>query len=535
MQRILLACIVLALLSPIISAMPAHKDTKYGYKITPPKDWLAPTRGSDSKWIVGEFISKKKTFYNSPEGWTWSYKPEMTIIAFVKVKKQGAVTAGEEIEGKKKITSITLHNPYKDYKDYLKRTFHEGGYYFSEEKESKVKDVPVTCLTAKVEKLTRTGPLRIVTWVYHMDEVDIAVQFKVLEKSWSKLKAEILRSLKSFRKIERESEIPDQGLTINLSRADWDKLPPKERVAKYKDLEKKAHEKAVKELPKGWKKYKVGDILVLDNYKAKVAKNVAKHCQAVMKWLDKSFDFVGPDEYVRAPIVKVFKADEPNSILFSFGGGLLDNIIIEYQHTTSFLSELNFEQVSRRTLEHWFTERDRDLYWAMPYWIKNGLSDLVCNSRSKGARLEFPEDLHDRLDLKQAHDKGKLSNPRALILMGREEYYSGRWKTDEASALVRYLTIGPGSKNKKTKDIIFRYLQNLADVTAEIKKEEDAKGSSDKPKTEEEEDAYFKQKQNAWKEKEKRIMEETFNRTFVNWTTRDWKTFTNSYMRMIDS
>lgn len=526
--------VLVPLLAPFTSAWQVHKDTTYGYKIHPPKDWLAPTRDIDSQWIIGKFVSRKDTYYNSPEGGTWRFKPEMTIVAFVHdvIKRKGVRKKEEDDEGIKK-TIISLSDPYKDYKDYLKRTYYGGGYYFAAEEESSLKDVPVTCYEVKVEKLTHPGPKRIIAWVYHMEDLDIAVQFEVLEKTYPKQKAEILRSLKSFRTIDREGELPGhEGVDI-VSRFDWDELDPVERARRRAELEKEAHEKELAELPKGWKHGKVGRILVLDNYNMSKAKKIAQQCQAVMKWLDKKFDFVGPDEYVRAPILKVFKADDPHSSTF-FYGGFLDNIVIEYQHNPGGLREVNFEHVNRRALEFWFYERDRDLYWAMPYWMKFGLEDLIENSRAKGTKLEFPEDLYDRLNLKRSLSEGSISKPRELMMMGQEQFFSGRWKMDEASALVRFLVIGPGSKSKKTRDIFWDYLKNLAQVIAEIKNEEKDKGPEEKPKTEEEEDEYFKRKQNAWKDKEKRVLEETFNRTFAQWKEKDWKAVTAAYMRMID-
>lgn len=99
---------------------------------------------------------------------------------------------------------------------------------------------------------------------------------------------------------------------------------------------------------------------------------------------------------------------------------------------------------------------------------------------------------------------------------------------------MRYLLIGPGSKNKKTKNIFFDYLNNLMDVTKEIEEEEKEEGPEEKPTTEEEEDEYFKRKQSGWKEKESRLLQDTFDRTFGGWSDKDWKSFESSYKRMID-
>ena len=524
----------LALLPARALAFPIHEDETYGYKIAPPHNWNAPTIDSDSAWIIGKFISKKPDYYNDPQGWTWSFKPEMTVVAFVHevIRGKGISKKESEDEEGDTVTTISFRNPYRNYLDYLKRTYHGGGYYVSEEETTTVKGVETTCYTVKVEKLTRTGPRLLIAWVYHMDDLDIAVQFEILEESYIKFRKDISRSLKSFRVIKRAGSLPTGEVERITSRLDWDKLDPTERACRRLEAEQKAHEKALAGLKKGWKHTKVGNILVLDNFDTKKAKKIAKQCQTIMKWLDKNFDYIGPEEYVRAPIVKVFKADDLDSLSFRFGG--FDDIVIEYEHNPDWLVDFRFEMINLRILELWFNDRDRDLYYAMPHWVRHGLQDLIQNSKVKGSKVEFPRDIYDRVHLKQAHSKGTLSTPRELVMMGLEQFYSVRYKSDEASALVRYLLVGPGSKSKKTRDLLRRYIENLAEVTAEIKEEEKESGPEAKPTTEEEEDEYFKNSQNSWKEEEKRILEETFNRTFADWSDRDWKTLNASFKRMID-
>lgn len=532
--KVLVSILALTAICTALCSAQVHKDTTYGYRITPPNKWKESSRGGASGWIVGKFISEKKDYYNDPSGWTWYFKPEMTVVAFVHEVIRGKNVETEEDEEGETV-SITFRNPYRDYKDFLKRTYYGGGYYFSKEEESTLKGVPVSCYEIKVEKLTRTGPRLIIAWVYHMEELDIAVQFEVLEESYTDYRNDIYKTLKSFRPIERDGPLPTgaSGTSIT-SRLDWDKLSPEDRAAKRIEQEEKVHKETLEDLPKGWKKTKVGDILVLDSYNPKVAKELARHCQAIRKWLDEHLDFVGPDEYVRKPILKVYRAEDEWGIGIGFSGGFLDNIVIEYEHNPGWLREFNYEMVSRRVLELWFMDRNRDLYWALPHWADHGLQDLFKNSRCKGSKLQFPRDVRDNVQLKQALKKGQITPARELMMMGAEQFYSGGRKSDEASALVRYLLIGPGSKNKKTKTIFYDYLKNLMDVTREIEEEEEAAGPEEKPTTEEEEDEYFKRKQNGWKEKESRILEETFDRTFGGWSDKDWKSFESSYKRMID-
>jgi len=508
-----------------------HKDTTYGYRITPPRNWLLSSRDTGSPWIIGEFISKKSVYISDPAGWSWQFQPKMTVIAFVhEVIKGSKVKTDKDDDGN---MIIALRDPYKDYKDYLGRSYRGGGFFFSAEEESSVKGVPVTCYEVKIEKLARSGPRRIIAWVFHMEELDIAIQYEMLEKSGAKQMAVIMRSVKSFRVIDREGRLPTGAADSSsiVSRVDWDELTLEERTKRRLDLEIEAHAKALEDLPKGWKHSKVGRILVLSNIDKSRARKIAIHCQAIMKWLDDNLGFIGPDEYVRAPILKAFKVENRGSFSFSSGG--FNNIIIEYEHDPTW-SELSFNLISRRVMELWFNDRDRELYWALPRWVDSSLDDMFLNARSKGKRLEFPQDTYDRVRLKQAHSKGILSTPKDLMLMGTEKFYSDRIIRNQASALVRYFLVGPGSKSKKTKKVFWNYLKNLADVTEEIKIEAKQSGPEEKPTTEEEEDEYFKRRQNSWKDKERRVLDDVFERTFADWDEKDWRALDAAFKRMVD-
>ena len=110
-------------------------------------------------------------------------------------------------------------------------------------------------------------------------------------------------------------------------------------------------------------------------------------------------------------------------------------------------------------------------------------------------------------------------------------------RTAPAAALVRFLTVGPGSKSKKTKQVFWKYMQALQSVTARIKKEKDKEGfkGNETPKTEAEEDEYYKKSQTEWKGKEREVLDEAFQATFVGWDDKDWKSLDKSFQRTIDS
>src|SRR6185503_4371342 len=118
----------------------------------------------------------------------------MEVVAFVadaikeRIKVEKKETKDGEIEWR-----IYAENPYRDYKDFLTKRYTGGGWFVSDEKETKVGDIPVTCYEIKVEKLSLEGPKRMFTWIYHVKDVDIAVQFEVLEDGVDKIKNEVTK------------------------------------------------------------------------------------------------------------------------------------------------------------------------------------------------------------------------------------------------------------------------------------------------------------------------------------------------------
>jgi hypothetical protein len=195
--RALLGFLVLATLAPFSVA--GHKDERLGFTIQTPRGWSEIPMNVDERWKVAKYFSDKSFFWTEKDGgWTREHKPNMEVVAFV------AAAMKEKIKVEKKETKegvewrIYAENPYRDYKDFLTKRYRGGGWYVSDEKETKIGDVPVTCYEITVDKLSNEGPKRMFTWVYHVPDVDIAVQFEMLVNGVVKLKSEVTRGLRSF-------------------------------------------------------------------------------------------------------------------------------------------------------------------------------------------------------------------------------------------------------------------------------------------------------------------------------------------------
>jgi len=520
-----------------------HEDARLGYKIRYPKGWRHIAMGADEKWIAAKFLSDKSCIFNDKEaGWTFTHKPVMQVIVFIDevVKKRGIETE-EADDGS---VWISLNNPYKDYEDFLQQTYRGGGWYISEEEEGELKGVKVTKYEIKVEKLTNTGPKRIVTWVFHTDEVDYAVQFEILESYYKKFKGDVGGCLKSFKLIERtEGSLTGPvttGKKIRLKNED--DLTPEERTDQRKETEAAAHKKAIDALPDDWKVKVMGRFLVLNHADEKYAKKTVAHAEAIWKWMDKNFDYIGTGEYVRRPILRICKDRDEESAFrsgtsWSWGESLE---IVTHQDKGAGAMSWELEYVNTKIFDIWFSHRNSDLRWAMPWWLSSGFRQVLGTARAKGSRLEFKVDDWEREGLRVSAKKNELTTPKVLVMLPKKDFYENQNRQWQSSAFIRFLL---EAKGKKTRQVLRDYLMNLQDVVAETqakeKKESEEKmasmgsGGDNSPETEEEEEEAFKKRQESYSAKELEFMQEVFDRTFGDWSEKDWKRLQTLFYKSI--
>jgi len=519
-------------ISPVLAAPGSyHQDDRLGYKVRYPKGWAETPLNPEERWIVAKFVSDRAyTFTDPSDGSTYDHKPGMTVIAFVTeiVKKRGA-SVTEEKGGD---VFVEFNNPFTDYKDFLKRTYGGGGWYVSAEEEGELEGVKVTKYEIKVEKLTI--PKRIVTWVFHTDDVEIAVEFEVFEAHYDKLKADVQGCLKSFRLVPRTkgSLVPTttgekQKVVVES------KLTPAERADHRRETEQQAHGKAIAALPAGWTSKDMGRFLVLNHTDEKYAKRVVAHAEAVWCWLDQEFAYLGKGEYIRRPILRICKdADEERAFMSgTTWGNALE--IVTHEDKGSGAMSFEFEWVNRRLVDLWFAHRAPGLMYALPYWIDNGLHQVLGTARSKGSTLEFKVDDWERDGLRETVRAGTLTPIKELVMLGAESFYEQQHRSKEAAAFVRFLLA-----SKKHKEVLERYVRAVNEVVVEQQKADDAKQGENapeekEPQTEEEEEEQLKQRREAWKQREKELLQKAFDAAFPGWDDKAFKRLDDEYRKSL--
>ncbi|HKX45183.1 MAG TPA: hypothetical protein VJP77_00565, partial [Planctomycetota bacterium] len=554
------------------------EDGRFGFRVKFPKKWEPIPIQTGEGWLVAKYLSDKTYFFTS-DGWAYEFKPEMLVVAFLsdELVKRAEKAARERAEQEREKEAeeggddeeggdeggdegggggeggeegdepelpdevlIDFGRRYKDYKDYLASTYQGGGYYFTVEEPGEHEGLRVTRYEVKVEKNASSGPKRIATWVYHLPDVDIAVQFEVLEDSYDKLARTLQRSFESLRVVPRTASLPTEqasaNSTIRISIGDLEKLTPEERRKKRQLSEAQEHAKALANLTEGWRSERMGQFLVLSHADPKYDRRVAEQAGAVFEFLADTFPYVGAEEYVRAPILRICKdlAEEQ-----SFRGGqwwTFNNLEITTNKEGGGTRSFEFRWMNQMLVNHWFYERDFELWSGMPEWLQNGIVQLVSESTNKGGKLDFYRDDFTRETLRELVRDGRSTPARDLMHMTSEDFFgaggeSAFDRAKEAQALVAHLLVGGGAKGR-TKDLVHDYMQHLMAVVGEQSKQ-GLTGVEEAPETEAEEEALLRRRKDAWRNRERALIDEVSRRAFGDWTEQDWDKLDKEFQRAL--
>lgn len=545
MLRLLSRAWLCAVLSLSAFAFGDHEDKRLGYRVGLPKDWSPIPVNGEERWIVGKYLSPKSYSWTEKGGWTTEQTPDMTMIAFVteamkekiKVKKETDRDGNEWIR-------VIAESPYKSYEDFMKRRYSGGGWYVDKTEEIKVDDIAVTTYEIRVDKVLRfnDAPKKIVTWVYHTPDVDIAVQFDVLQDAYPKLQSEVLRCLKSFKCVKRSGEALVEASTpgTKFSFLELDKMPPEERAKHRQGMERESHERATKTAPDGWVVKKMGRFLVINHADERFAKDIVERAEAVWDWLDETFPFIGAKEYVRAPIIRICKDyTEYGAFFKNTDGWAWNNLEITTYQDNGGSTSYSLKGVNRRVLDVWFEDKDRDLYWALPGWLSTGLSEVVGNLRPKNGKVTIGVDDWTRDETREMMRTGQANPVKEILTMSGRTFWEKWENLFQAESLVTFFVNGNAARTKRTKDLLPEYMRALKSVAEAIRAEKLAKkeagkdAGAKKPTTEEEEEKLFREERTALKDADQRLLQETFQRAFVGWTDRDWNEFQDAFQKSI--
>jgi hypothetical protein len=523
-----------------------HKDSYYGFSLKHPKKWSNIARKTNEQWLAAKYVSDKSYSYTDKDvGYTVNHTPELQVIVFpLEVTKKGGITEDEkEIDGEK-VTTFKITSPYRNYDDFLTRTYTGGGYYLSDQEEDEIDDIKVTKYTYTVDKMARSGPQTIETWVYHTEDVDYAVQLVGLTKHWKKIAKIFKPARQTFEIIERTGSLAHSGETSDTAifrRVDLSGATPKERKSKAVASESSIHEAAIAKLPPdGWESKKSKRTLVITSADKRYSKRVQSHVDNLFKWLDSEFGFLGTDAYMRAPVVRIC-ATQDEAAAFTAGtssggyGGFwnISDELLTWDDTSGWTGYA-IDNLNSQAYRYWMLEKNFELSTAMPDWIDLGLSAMIQNSRMDSRKIDWRFQNYTVERFRNAIRDGKATPVKEIFLRTTKEFRKSDKEGDpfaESAMLINYLASPEIRRHPLAKGLLKSYLENMISVVEGVEKDSDkALDAARKKATGDDGDkVYGAARKLIFASSEKKILQKTFDLTFGSWDESDWNKFQDAF------
>lgn len=500
------------------AAVDSYQDTKFGFRFDAPPNWKQVAGGLSEPWVLTRFQCDKVDIYIDNK-WGGEHRAELTILGFA--------TGGEKSPFKGE-----LNNPHANYKEYLDKKFESGYHYESENKETPFGSTKVhfnDIHVAAVDNATSRAARRIVSWTYHLQDVDVVAQFEIVESAYAKRQIEADNTFRSFKTVARAEATKTPAKTTNSSFEELQKLTPEERKTRRAAMADAAYAKAKSSLPPGWTAGPEGRFFVLNHADQKFMLRVVNQGNAIFEWLDKNFDFIGKGEFVRKPILRICSDSvehrSTKSADFWWGGTNLE--IITFKDEDDGVASSAFRDFNKSVLKHWLSERDPDFSIAMPDWLEAGIFQVFEYARMKDGFLIFPMHVTELENVREIVRLGKNARARDYLTNPPEQKETAWRGNDQKAALVRFFIAGPGSKETKYKDVFRNYIKNYRYAIQDAKKESGGPGVSDDG------EQGYKNRQTFWKGKLKTLFDKTAERTFSTWRDADWKALDAAYFNSL--
>ncbi|MDA1195890.1 MAG: hypothetical protein O2894_11990 [Planctomycetota bacterium] len=493
-----------------------HQNDTWGFRVRFPQKWNVVHMSTKEQWICAKFLGRRELYGEKGEG--WGETPEMWVVGFptARQRERGA----KRTKVNETLSVISVENPYRDFKDFVKREkglTTEGGYFYTKEEETTIDDVPVSIYEIKVEKMVEV-PRAILTYVYHFDDVDFAVMFKIPWHHYADWSKSIETCLKSLKAVERTKPFPGGSTTGSKIVEDEDEstLTPAERKAKRMQKVEAFIKDERDNLPKDWEYFETKRFALFSHTDSKYAKRVLDHAENVFEYLEETFPGLG-DDYVPRAIIRVFAGREEER---AFGEGTTslwfsndDQILVSKDNSGGMLFE--FSWLSSRVTNLWLRYKNKLLADNMSPFIRWGLEGHMENMRpSKRKGLIYARDAGDILSARQLFSEGKAQPIRQLFEQERKADASGvTFGFGQEDSVFSWL-LTDGNRGK-VKNGVAKYLGSLDDaIRLEEKKweEEEAKRIEEwKQRVEKgevpEDDSRKPDPEDAWKEYERRVSE----------------------------
>jgi hypothetical protein len=521
-----------------------HEDKELGYSLIYPRKWVPRKFSSGDKWVVAQFETAREHFFTDNDGWTMGFKPKIDVVLIpLGLKKEG----GARIEATEGGIRVRQAVPWTDLREYLEETSKRlGGFHFSKEEQTEVNGMTVMKYEITVDKLVDDN-VRVYGWAYYTDDAIYGLVSHIPVEQEKKLKGVILGTFKTLKTFQRSGILPNTETTprdIPLPTPEEANKPEVELTEKQlKEKRDAATESTLKriteKLGKEWKVKKSKNYIAVSHADAKYTQKLLKQAEVLRAWLDKNLGYIGSGYTGKVVITICANSDEHSNYQRARGWFSNNPEIVTYKDRGGW-SDWAMESLNDGIFDQWMDDKNANLRWGSPYWIRSGLSSFIKRARVKGSRLEFAADTWDSVKMKEARRDGKLIKAQDFFTLSSSELF-GSWETGRQTPFfVKFLLVGAASRSAKYKNVFSDYMKalifRLDEAAAEAEEAEEA-GEGDeppsRPQTEEEEDEAYKKRQESWRSNEKEHLRALMDRAFGDWTVKDWAKLNAVYMQEV--
>ena len=515
-----------------------HKDEKLGFSIDPPKRWRVIPLSDAERWIAAKFQSERDF---APRKTLGAYhRPELMVVVLPLESGGAKVTRDEDR------TTVEVRNSYKDFRDYLEKNakeafsaFGDGGFYFSAEKETTVRGTKVIQYEITFDKLT-DNPRRIHGWAYYADDCIYGVMADYLIEWEKKLKPEVFAALGSFRMFARTGSLrtgttTGDGITL-VDKTKDDEVVTDEQIEKRRrELTEQRFARIKEGLGDGWRVRESKHFIAVTNTDDRYTKELLDHAEALRSWLDQTLGFVGSG-FVGRTIIRIC-ADEreaegyTSSIPWTSVGRIE---VVTYKDREGW-SDWAMTSLNRGIFAIWMRDKNPELLWGTPGWLRSGIEGVVEHARSKRGRVIFDADTWDSVQLKNLRRDERLLHAREFFELIEKDLWERERSTVQCIAFVKFLLVGSGARSPRYRSIIPDYTKNLIFLLDEQASADDASKNLAKsePQTEAEEDDLYRARRSAWDARELDRLNALLERTFDGWDDAEWNRLNAAFVREI--
>lgn len=489
------------------------KDSTWGYRVKVPNGWRRAALPTTELFIASKHLGKRELESNRGNNWVLE-RPEMWIIGFPKGRAGG-------------------HKDYPSYiraqPEFLKWDRHK----WADPKSMEIDGAKVTLYEITPVDAEKDAEARhVVAMVYHFDDVELVVQFKIIEQYYGEFKASFFSAMKSLRRIKRTGAFPGTGKEKGGG-VDLTKLSPEERDRKLKEQVEQHIRKEIAALQEGWSNKRSKSFVVLTNANDKFVRKAIAHAEAVRGHFEK---FLGQKSkrYEPPTLLRIFASDDERTAYKKAAGdgasGPVREILVVSGH--GYVEDNEFQAVNKAVLNAWLDARHPLLRDMIPGWLTVVLEKYADMLRTKRGRIGYAKDDYDRDTIRLAIKRDEYTNLGVFLGEGikRSNLEGKELPSDQRGLQLRsfgFWILTKGNR-AKYKNLIRKYLAALEKNVRDV--EEGAIRQAQADKKSGAEGAW-----RAWalaetKGKRDQILQKTFEDLFDGWDAKDWERFTRAWL-----